>query len=125
MRHRRATLQQKRDRRVAARKESGPETLGCGDWLGVRSSCRSLAGAATSIICVVTNVLCCLCVCVCVCVCDKSMHVATKKLPRQTQKFCRGKHTFLATKDVFYRGKYVFLFVATKMILVAAPANDS
>ena len=37
-------------------------------------------------------------------------------------KFCRDKHTFVATKDVFCRDKHVF--VATKMILVAAPAND-
>ena len=38
------------------------------------------------------------------------------------QKFCRGKYTFVATKDVLCRDKPVF--VATKMILVAAPAND-
>ena len=60
------------------------------------------------------------------------MLVTTKPLPRQTRvcvarknilprhtfvvtKICRGKHTFLATKDD--------LFVATKMVLVAAPAN--
>ena len=39
---------------------------------------------------------------------------------RSTQTFCRGKHTFVATKDVFCRDKHVF--VATKMILAAAPA---
>ena len=38
------------------------------------------------------------------------------------QKVCCGKHTFVATKDVFRRDKHVF--VATKMIPVAAPAND-
>ena len=39
------------------------------------------------------------------------------------QMFCRGKHTFVATKHVFCRDKHVF--VATKMVLVAAPASDS
>ena len=43
------------------------------------------------------------------------MFVATKLLP-----FCRGKHIFVATKDVFCR-----VFVATKMILVETPVNDS
>ena len=38
------------------------------------------------------------------------------------KKFCRYKHTFVATKDVFCCDK---TFVATKNILVAAPANDS
>ena len=32
------------------------------------------------------------------------------------QRFCSDKHTFVGTNDVF---------VTTKMILVAAPANDS
>ena len=36
--------------------------------------------------------------------------------------FCCGKNTFVETKDVFRRDKHVF--VATKMVLVAAPAND-
>ena len=39
------------------------------------------------------------------------------------QKFCRGKHTFVATKDMFCCDKHVS--VATKIILMAAPANDS
>ena len=38
------------------------------------------------------------------------------------QNFCRDKHTFVATKDVFFQKT---CFVATKIILVAAPANDS
>ena len=38
------------------------------------------------------------------------------------QKFCRGKHTFVATKDVFCQDE---TFVVTKRILVAAPANDT
>ena len=38
------------------------------------------------------------------------------------KQFCRGKHTFVESKDVFRHNKYGF--VATKMILVAAPAND-
>ena len=46
------------------------------------------------------------------------------------QKFCRGKHTFVATKDVVCRNKHVFVccdktFVTTNIILVAAPANDN
>ena len=55
----------------------------------------SLAGAATTIIFVSTKV----------------------------DNFCRGKHSFVETKDVFCRDKHVF--VATKLILVAAPATDS
>jgi len=42
--------------------------------------------------------------------------------------FCRDKHSFIETKDVIYRDKHVFVdkhFVATKTILVAAPANDN
>ena len=38
--------------------------------------------------------------------------------------FCRDKHVFVATKHVFCRDK-TFVSVATKMVLVAAPANDS
>ena len=45
---------------------------------------------------------------------DKSKLVAAK---------CRDKHIFVTTKDVFRRGKHVF--VATKMKLVAAPASDT
>ena len=47
------------------------------------------------------------------------------------QKFCHDKHIFVATKDLFCLDKHMFLatnyktFVPTKMILVAAPANDS
>ena len=45
------------------------------------------------------------------------------------QRFCRGKHTFVATKDVLCCVKtrvcrHKDVFVATKMIPVAAPAND-
>ena len=68
---------------------------------------------------------------------SKSVLVMTKLLPRQTcfcrdkyllqrkfcynknvlvwQNICRGKHTFVATKDVFHN----------KVILVAAPASDT
>ena len=38
-----------------------------------------------------------------------------------------GKHTFVATKDVFlslWRQKTCFVLVETNMIRVAAPAND-
>ena len=53
---------------------------------------------------------------------DKSMLVVTRN--------CREKIMFVATKDVFCRDKRMFdtqskTFLATKMILVAAPANDS
>ena len=45
------------------------------------------------------------------------------------QKFCRGKRTFVVTKDVFCRDKHVCcdkdVFVVTEIILVAAPTNDS
>ena len=37
------------------------------------------------------------------------------------QKFCRNKHIFVATKDLFCRDK---AFVATKIVLAAVPAND-
>ena len=37
------------------------------------------------------------------------------------QKFCRDKHTFVASRDVFCPDK---IFAATKTTLVAAPAND-
>ena len=70
----------------------------------------SFAGVATSIIVVATNII----------------------LSRQ--KFSRGKHTFVVTKDLFCRDKQVFVvtntclssrthktFVATKMILEAVP----
>ena len=36
--------------------------------------------------------------------------------------FCHDKHTFVVTEDVFCSDKS---FVATKLILVAAPTNDS
>ena len=47
------------------------------------------------------------------------------------QNFCRDKKHFVATKIIlslqayFCRDKRVIVFVATKLILVAAPANDS
>ena len=122
----------------------------------------SLAGAATSIIFVMTNTcllqqnMCFVMTKVClsqqnlchdkhVC-CDKTSFVVTKNmlvaanmtnvLSRQTilsqQKFCHVKHTFVATKDVLCHNKHVFAAhvchdktsVMTKMILMAAPAND-
>ena len=62
------------------------------------------------------------------------MLVETKLLSRQTcighnkrflqQKFCHDKHTFVTTKDVFCDDKHDKTIVATKMILVAAPASD-
>ena len=84
----------------------------------------SLAGATTSIIFVATKHVLCR---------DKSMLAATKPLWRQNsclswQKFCRDKHTFVATKDFFVATKDFFVatkLVSTKMILVAARANDS
>ena len=77
----------------------------------------SLAEAAKSIIFVATKHICCR---------DKNMLVATTKLclSRQnvccekylsSQTFCCDKHTFVAKKDVFD---------ATRIILVAVPAND-
>ena len=60
---------------------------------------------------------------------DKSMFVATKLLSGQNYVsrdktfvanfFCRDLHSFVATKDVCHK----HVFVATKIILVAAPAN--
>ena len=50
---------------------------------------------------------------------DKNVFVATKHV---FCVYCREKHNFVATKDVFCRDGHVF--VATKMILVAAAAND-
>ena len=45
------------------------------------------------------------------------------------QKFCHDKHTFVMTKVMFCRNKHMFVvtntFVTTKIILVAAPTNDS
>ena len=60
--------------------------------------------------------------------------VVTKVLSRQAY-FCRYKHMFVVTKDVFRcnktsllsRQKYAYYsktFIATKMILMAAPTND-
>ena len=74
-------------------------------------------------------------------VATKYNFVATKVLSQQTyfcrdkRRICVDKHIFVATKDVFCRDKHVFAtkplsrvchktFVATKMILVVAPAND-
>ena len=82
----------------------------------------SLAGDATSVIFVATNILC---------LSRQKYFVGTKVCLSRKHKtfvatniccdksFCHDKHTFVATKDV------VCAFVATKMILVAAPASDS
>ena len=57
------------------------------------------------------------------CVCQvKHMFVATNIILLR-QKFCCGKRTFVATKDMFCCDKH--MFAATKIILVAAPANDT
>ena len=112
----------------------------------------SLAGAAASIIFVATNTKDVFCR-------NKGMLAETKLLSQQNyvccdevflsqQRFCRDKHTFDETEDVFCRdrhglvmtkvsvAKMVFVatkknvcrdkhtFVATKIILVAAPAKD-
>ena len=59
---------------------------------------------------------------------DKSMHVATKLLSRQTR-VCHDKHNFIATSVRLSRQKHVcrnksmLRFVATKIILMVAPAN--
>ena len=42
---------------------------------------------------------------------------------QQTEKFCHAKHTFVMTKDVFCHNKQQKH--TTKIILVAAPANDN
>ena len=52
--------------------------------------------------------------------------VATNIILSQ-QNFCHDKHTFVVTKDLFCHDKHIChdkTFVTTKMILVAAPAND-
>ena len=63
----------------------------------------------------------------------KTFVATTKHLSRQ-QNFCRDNKTLVATrqnifeKRMFCRNKHAFaknVFVATKMILVAAPANDT
>ena len=66
--------------------------------------------------------------------------VATNIIFSRQADFYRDKHVFVATKHVFCRDKHTFVatnvfvatnicrhitFVATKMILVAGPANDS
>ena len=107
-----------------------------------RAGFVSLAGAATSIIFVGPKVF----VAPNTCLSHKNMLVATNTcLSRQS--FCRNKHNFVATtvlsqqayfcreKHAFFATEYVFrdktracrdkTFVATKIILVAAPANDS
>ena len=62
----------------------------------------SLAGAATSIIFVVTKLLL------------QQTHVCRdKKLLSRQYYVCHGKHTFVMTKDVFCRDKHVF--IATKL----------
>ena len=53
---------------------------------------------------------------------SRQTHVCRDKHLSQ-QKFCRGKHTFVATKGMFCCDKHVS--VATKIILMAAPANNS
>ena len=67
---------------------------------------------------------------------DKIMFAATKIFCHDKHNFVMTKlqHTFVVTKDMFCCNKHVFchdkqvchdkFFVATKMILVAAPAND-
>ena len=55
----------------------------------------------------------------CVC-CDKNMFVTTKRLSQQAY-FCRDKRPVLLWQTRVCRNKS---FVATKMILVAAPGND-
>ena len=52
---------------------------------------------------------------------QKKKLVATKNILSRQTYFCCDKYTFVASKDV-YRDKS---FVASKMILVAAPANDT
>ena len=65
----------------------------------------------------------------------KTSVATTKHLSRQqnfsrdkTKYFCCDKYTSVATKDMFCRNKHTFVkhvFVATKMIFVAALANDT
>ena len=60
------------------------------------------------------------------CLSRQNIFVATKLLSCQIfvatntclsrQMFCRDKHTFVATKDVFCRNKSKFMFVATKVL---------
>ena len=75
--------------------------LQAGTGLAARSCKLSLEGAAISII------------------------FAATKICLSRQMFCRDKHTFVATKYVFVVFVATNKIVATKMILVAAPANDS
>ena len=103
-------------------------------WQNHRGLLLSLAGAATSIIFVAKNT--CL------------SRQKTRLLPRQkyacrdkpfvATNICRNKHNFVATNVWLSRQKYFVAtnvsspqtrlclsFVATKMILVSAPANDT
>ena len=55
-----------------------------------------------------------------VCLSRQNCVCRDKYLLQQTR-VCRDRHFFVSTKDVFCRDK---TFVAAKIILVAAPAND-
>ena len=50
-------------------------------------------------------------------------NVYRDKIMFDRQNLSRDKHIFFSTKDVFCRDKHIF--VVTKIILVAAPANNS
>ena len=59
---------------------------------------------------------------------DKQRFVVATNIILSQQIFCHDKHIFVAANDVFCRDKHVLSqlnFVATKQILVAAPANDT
>ena len=89
--------------------------------------CRVLlAGAATSIIFVVFFSIAFVATKVCLCLSRQNIFVPTKLFSQQTR-VCRDKtrhkHTFVTIKDVFCRDKHAF--VATKMMFVATPVNDS
>ena len=56
--------------------------------------------------------------------CNKLTFVAAI-LRLSQQKFCHNKHTFVLTKDVLSQACCYKTFVASTIILVAAPANDS
>ena len=54
---------------------------------------------------------------------DKHLFVATKHV-FCSDKFCRGKHAFVLTSFCLDKLLSRQTFVATKMVLVAAPAKD-
>ena len=66
--------------------------------------CLSMVGAATSIIFVATEV------------CLPRQNFCRDKIFLLRHNVCRDKHTFAATKDMFYRDKHVFVMTKSKLV---------